>query len=85
MLGKDVCFAPVLSLEEAIEFPHNVERKTFVDIDGVIQPTPTPRFSRTQTQIQGPPPEPGEHTEELLKDWAFSEMEIESLKSSGAI
>jgi alpha-methylacyl-CoA racemase len=85
MLGKDVCFAPVLSLEEAIEFPHNVERKTFVDIDGVIQPTPTPRFSRTQTQIQGPPPEPGEHTEELLKDWGFSEMEIESLKSSGAI
>jgi len=85
MLGTDICFAPVLSLEEATTFPHNVDRKAFAEIDGVIQPSPAPRFSRTQAQIQSPPPKAGEHTEELLKDWGFSQEEIIDLKASGAI
>ena len=85
MLGKDICFAPVLSLEEAVKFPHNTQRNTFVDIDGVIQPAPAPRFSRTKPSIQCPPATPGEHTEVLLKNWGFSSDEIQALRSSGAI
>lgn len=85
MLGTDVCFAPVLSLEEAVDFPQNVERNTFVEIDGVTQPAPAPRFSRTTPEIQGPPPMPGENTEEVLGAWGFSSEEIEMLRSQGVI
>lgn len=85
MLGTDVCFAPVLSLEEATTFPHNVERGTFVDIDGVIQPAPAPRFSRTPPEIQSPPPVPCEDTEQVLGDWGFSSVDIADLRESGAI
>ena len=55
MLGSDVCYAPVLSLAEAPKHPHNVARQTFVEIDGVMQPAPAPRFSRTVPEVQGPP------------------------------
>ena len=85
MLGTDICFAPVLSLEEAVKYPHNVERKAFIDIDGVAHQAPAPRFSRTQPEIQGPPPAQGENTEPALKDWGFSAEEIENLRSAGAI
>jgi alpha-methylacyl-CoA racemase len=85
MLGTDVCFAPVLSLNEVVDHPHNAERQTFVEIDGVTQPSPSPRFSRTKQGIQGPPPAPGEHTEPVLEDWGFSSDEIENLKTSGAV
>lgn len=85
MLGTDVCFAPVLSLEEAAAFPHNIERGTFVDADGVIQPAPAPRFSRTPPEIQGPPPVPCEDTEQVLGDWGFSVDDIEGLRESKAI
>ena len=85
MLGTDVCFAPVLSLEEAVSFPHNRERKIFVDMDGVIQPAPAPRFSRTSPEIQGPPAYPGEDTEQVLSDWGFSVDDIEGLRKAGAI
>ncbi len=85
MLGTDVCFAPVLSLEEAVKYPHNKARKAFVEIDGVTHQAPAPRFSRTQPEIQGPPAAPGENTESALKDWGFSAEEIESLRSAGAI
>ncbi len=85
MEGTDVCFAPVLSFDEAFNHPHNVERKTFVEVDGVTQAAPAPRFSRTAPEIQGPPPGPGQHNEEALKDWGFSGDEIEVLKSLDAI
>jgi len=85
MEGTDVCFAPVLSMEEAMAYPHNIARNTFVEIEGVPQQAPAPRFSRTKPQIQGPPPAPGEHTESALLDWGFSEEEIKSLKKAGAI
>ncbi len=85
MEGTDTCFAPVLSLEEAPEHPHNVARETFVEVDGVRQPAPAPRFSRTPGQIASPPPNPGEHTESVLRDWGFSEVRISELKEAKAI
>ena len=85
MLGTDICFAPVLTLEEAVKYPHNVERNSFIEIDGVSHQAPAPRFSRTQPEIQGPPPAQGENTEPALQDWGFSAEEIESLRSAGAI
>jgi len=85
MLGKDICFAPVLSLAEAVKYPHNVERETFVEMDGVVHPAPAPRFSRTEPEIQGPPPAPGEHTEAVLAEWGFSSEELDALKTAEAI
>ena len=85
MEGTDICFAPVLSPHEAIQHPHNVARKTFVDVQGVIQPGPAPRFSRTQPEIQGPPPTPFEKTESVLSEWGLSSEEIEDLKASEVI
>ena len=81
MLCTDVCFAPVLSMEEAVEFPHNVERKTFIEIDGVPQPAPAPRFSRTTPDVRCPPPAPGGNTEEALEAWGFTSEEIVKLRS----
>jgi alpha-methylacyl-CoA racemase len=71
MEGTDICFAPVLDLSEAPNHPHNKARSTFVERDGVMQPAPAPRFSRTKPEIQGPPPLPGQHTEAVLKDWGI--------------
>lgn len=85
MLGSDVCFAPVLSMEEAMNDPHNVQRKAFVEVEGVKQPAPSPRFSRTVPEIQGPPPASGEHNESALSDWGLPMEEIDSIKASGAI
>lgn len=72
MEGTDVCFAPVLSMAEAPDHPHNKARKTFVEIEGVVQPAPAPRFSQTPGAIQGVAPGHGEQTEEILKDWNVS-------------
>lgn len=83
--GTDACFAPVLDLNEAPEHPHNRARQTFLDIDGVMQPAPAPRFSRTPAEIQGTPAKCGEHSEAILHDWGFSAAQIEALKTSGAI
>jgi alpha-methylacyl-CoA racemase len=85
MEGSDVCFAPVLSYSEAPRHPHNVARRTFVEVDGIEQPAPAPRFSRTPPAIQGPPAKPGEHTEEALADWGFAADEIALLRKAGAL
>lgn len=85
MEGSDVCYAPVLSLEEAPRHPHNKARETFVTIDGVVQPAPAPRFSRTAPAIQGPAPIIGQHTEEALGEWGFTGAEIAKLSETGAI
>jgi len=85
MEGTDVCFAPVLTMVEATRHPHNVARNLFVEIDGVPHQAPAPRFSRTPGEIQGPPAEPGEHTESALRDWGFSDEMIEELSKAGAI
>jgi alpha-methylacyl-CoA racemase len=85
MEGTDVCFAPVLTMEEAIKHPHNIARRVYVEVEGVIQPAPAPRFSRTPPEIKGPPPKHGEHTELALSDWGLSRKEIDSLKEADAI
>lgn len=85
MEGTDICFAPVLSLTEAPDHPHMKARGTFVEVEGVRQPGPAPRFSRTQAAIERPPAHPGEHTDEALADWGFATDEIAKLRESGAI
>ena len=85
MEGSDVCFSPVLSLSEAPGHPHNQQRKTFVENDGVLQPAPAPRFSRTAPEIKSPPPIPGQDTETVLAEFGFTTQEIESLKASQII
>lgn len=77
--GTDACFAPVLSLAEVPRHPHNVARGVFVDVAGVVQPRPSPRFSRTDGVIQRPPARPGEHTREALQDWGIDAERIENL------
>ncbi len=85
MEGTDVCFAPVLSLKEAPEHAHNKARGTFVEIEGVVQPAPAPKFSRTKSEIQGPACSPGQHTEEALKDWGVSTDTINALMEASVI
>jgi alpha-methylacyl-CoA racemase len=85
MEGTDVCFAPVLSLTEAPRHPHNVTRETFVDVAGICQPAPAPRFSRTPAAIQRPPAHNGQHTDEVLADWGFTPAEIDGLREAGAV
>jgi len=85
MEGSDVCFAPILDFDEAPEHPHNKARNTFIQIEGVTQHAPAPRFSRTQNATPAPPPNAGEHTQEILTNWGFSESDIENLKSSGTV
>ena len=82
MEGTDVCFAPVLTMEEAPQHPHNAARRTFVEVDGVIQPAPAPRFSRTPGEISGPPSAPAADTDEALADWGFSGDEIAKLRGA---
>jgi alpha-methylacyl-CoA racemase len=85
MEGTDVCFAPVLTLEEAPHHKHNAARKTFVEVEGVVQPAPAPRFSATPGAIAGPPPAIGGDTAAVLSEWGFSAANIDYLQSSGAI
>lgn len=72
MEGTDVCFAPVLDWQEAATHPHNVVRQTFVEIDGVTQPAPAPRFSKTPGAIRGVAPKPGQHGEAILAEWGIT-------------
>ena len=83
--GTDVCFAPVLNFAEAPQHPHNVARSTFIDIDGVTQPAPAPRFSRTQAATPTPPPLAGENNDDALADWGFSPDEVAALKAADAV
>lgn len=80
-----VCFAPVLSPDEAPEHEHVRARGTFAEAHGVRQPAPAPRFSRTPGALGAPPPAPGEHTDEALLDWGFEPAEVARLRESGAI
>jgi alpha-methylacyl-CoA racemase len=72
MEGSDVCFAPVLDMSEAPDHPHNKAREAFITIEGIRQPAPAPRFSRTATATPGRPPTPGEHADEILADWGVA-------------
>jgi alpha-methylacyl-CoA racemase len=83
--GTDGCGAPVLSPWEAHEHPHNVARGTFVEVDGVVQPGPAPRFSRTPSAISRPAPVPGTDTDDALSDWGIDDKRLAVLREHGAI
>ena len=83
--GTDACVAPVLDLEEAPVHPHNIARRTFLDLDGVFQPAPAPRYSAMRLDRPDPPREEGEDGELILADLGFSPAEIAALRSSGAL
>ncbi|MDD9933281.1 MAG: CaiB/BaiF CoA-transferase family protein [Myxococcales bacterium] len=83
--GSDACFAPVLSLAEAAEHPHNVQRSGFIELAGVRQPAPAPRFSRTAPKVARPPSQPGADTDEALTAWGLSSQRIAALREAGAV
>ncbi|MGH8595391.1 MAG: CaiB/BaiF CoA transferase family protein, partial [Gammaproteobacteria bacterium] len=83
--GTDACVTPMLDFAEAPRHPHNIARNAFIAIDGVTQPAPAPRFSRTAPEVRGRPPEAGENNREALADWGFSQAEISALESAGAL
>jgi alpha-methylacyl-CoA racemase len=85
MEGTDVCYAPVLDLEEAPEHPHLKHRETFVEAAGVIQPAPAPRFSRTSPELVRVPSFEGQHTDEVLGDFGFDPERIASLRDAKAV
>ena len=80
--GSEACVEPVLSLAEAAQDPHLAARQTYVVRDGVVQPAPSPRFSRTPGRLSQPPPMPGQHTIAALTEWGLPDAE--SLVATGA-
>jgi alpha-methylacyl-CoA racemase len=85
LAATDACVAPVLGLGEAPAHRHNRARGTFVDVGGVVQPAPAPRFSRTPPDPPQPPARPGEHTDQALADWGVAPEEVARLRAAGAI
>lgn len=85
MEGTDVCYAPVLRMSEAAQHPHNVARNTFIEVAGVTQPAPAPRYSRSATDLPTAPAHAGQHTRAVLGDWGVDAVRIDTLISSGAI
>jgi alpha-methylacyl-CoA racemase len=83
--GTDVCFAPVLDMAEAPRHPHNAARATFVERDGVTQPAPAPRFSRTEAEIGAPASGPGQDSDAVLEDWGWSAASVEALRRAGVV
>jgi alpha-methylacyl-CoA racemase len=83
--GSDACFAPVLTMTEAAEHPHIKARGTVIEHEGVLQPAPAPRFSRTKPEVRTNAAKPGAHTDELLTERGFSADEIAKLRDAGAI
>ncbi len=83
--GTDVCFAPVLDFEEATSHPHNEARDTFIELDGVTQPAPAPRFSATPSEVSGPAPQQGQNSEEILQEAGLTQEQIAELREQAAI
>jgi alpha-methylacyl-CoA racemase len=83
--GSDACFAPVLTFEEATRHAHARERSAFVDVAGVVQPAPAPRFDRTPADAPRAAPTIGEHTEEVLAEAGFDADARAALRAAGAI
>jgi len=84
--GTDACFAPVLTTDDAPTHPHNAARQTYIEIDGIVQPAPAPRFSRTVPDLPMPPQEPsrGEAAEAALAGW-LAPAEIAALRAAGTL
>ena len=85
MEGTDACFAPVLTMREAIDHPHNRARNAYVEIDGVIQPAPAPRFSRTIPPHPHGPRASGVETKSTMENWGFTTEEVALLQRSHAL
>ncbi|NMG42230.1 CoA transferase [Aromatoleum toluvorans] len=83
--GTDACFAPVLDFDQALAHPHHRARNTFIDIDGIAQPAPAPRFSRTPGSAGRLPESAGQHTSEVLAEAGFSPAELADLAAAGII
>jgi alpha-methylacyl-CoA racemase len=82
---SDACFAPVLTMSEATNHPHIKHRTTVINRDGVDQPAPAPRFSRTVAEVERSAPWPGQHTDEALADWGFDADAVAKLRELGAV
>jgi len=85
LLGSDACYAPVLTMSEAANNEHIKARNTIIERDGVPQPAPAPRFSRTVAEIERSAPWPGQHTDEALGAWGLDADEVAKLRATGAI
>jgi len=83
--GRDACVAPVLTTEETLADPHLRARGTVFELDGVPQPGPAPRFSATPAALDRPPPEPGEHTREVLVELGYQLDEAKALEDAGVV
>ncbi|MGY2114891.1 CaiB/BaiF CoA transferase family protein [Nocardia gipuzkoensis] len=83
--GREACTTPVLDLDEALKHQHALARHSFVPVDGVLQPAPAPRFSRTPGAVQGPSVPAGTNTTRALVDWGFDPPEIDALRAAGAV
>ena len=81
----DACVAPVLDMGEVHEHPHNAARQTYVEVEGVVQAAPAPRFDRTTAELDRPPAPPGHHTDEVLAEFGFGAGEIDELRAGGAV
>jgi alpha-methylacyl-CoA racemase len=81
--NSDACVVPVLGLAEATEHPHSVARGSFIEVDGVVQPVPAPRFLGTPSAQPRPAPQRGEHGDAALRDWGFDTATIERLREQG--
>ena len=83
--GTDACASPVLSPWEAHLHPHNRARGTFVEVEGIVQPAPAPRFSRTPAEVSRPPSPPGADTDEALLAWGVEAEAVAALRKAGAV
>ncbi|MFZ4516118.1 MAG: CaiB/BaiF CoA transferase family protein [Acidimicrobiia bacterium] len=83
--GSDACYAPVLTMREAAEHPHAQARQAMIKAFGTVQPAPAPRFTKTPGAIAGAPAWPGEHSDAVLADWGFTDVEVQALRATGAI
>lgn len=83
--GTDACFAPILTMSGAINHPHNQARNTFVEVDGISQPAPAPRFSRSESKIRHAPRSPIKPSAALLRAWNLPGSDIEEWLESGIV
>jgi alpha-methylacyl-CoA racemase len=83
--GVDVCYAPVLAMSEVRHHPHHQARGTFIDDGEYWQPAPAPRFSRTKAELRGPSARLGQHSEDILREFGFSEADIKKKMASRAV
>jgi alpha-methylacyl-CoA racemase len=83
--GTDACFAPVLSFGEAPGHAHAAQRQAFVDVAGVVQPAPAPRFDRTPADLPRPAPQVGQHSDEVLQEAGYSAADVAALRQAGVL